>query len=207
MSGTESYVPDGWDGHLAELLPQLRRDHSDARASYERVISVVVLERQKGHASVTMAELELVATIASLDYELKTLLLRLLEAPSERAVWHKYLALVVWQVLVELPRQLGSGLQTEGKRFKDAVKGIRSDRAFMDELARIRNAVAAHLGVTDDGPGRLEWSFESIVSDVQGAPAVLTRLAVDAMTVSAAVHDLGSSLIRRHVATFPGANV
>lgn len=207
MSGTEPYLPNGWDGHVATRLPQLQQGHRDARASYERVISVVVVERQKDHTEATKAELELVAMIAALDYELKTLLLRLLEAPSERAVWHKYLALVVWQVLEELPRQLGSGLQAEGKRFKEAVTGVRSDRAFMDELTRIRNAVAAHLGVTDDGPGRLEWSFESIVSDVQGAPAVLTKLALNAITVSAAVHDLGSSLIRRHIAMFPSAHV
>lgn len=188
-------------------LPQLRQGHSDARASYERVISVVVVERQKDHTEATRAELELVAMIAALDYELKTLLLRLLEAPSERAVWHKYLALVVWQVLEELPRQLGSGLQAEGKRFKEAVRGVRGDRAFMDELTRIRNAIAAHLDVADNGPGRLEWSFESIVSDVQGAPAVLTKLALNAITVSAAVHDLGSSLIRSHIAVFPGAHI
>lgn len=201
------WASSDWDALVARQLPVIRSGHGDARASYERVVAVVVAERLKGLPDATRKELELLAMIASVDYELKTLLLRLLEAPSERVVWHKYLALVLWQVLEELPTQLGPGLQAEGKAFKSAVKEVRNDRAFTAELLRVRNEVAAHLGTAQTGPGRLEWSFDSMISEAKGEPAILSRLAIEAIKVSAAVHELGSSLIRKHAATFPGARV
>lgn len=207
MSSSESSAPDGWDEQIATQIPELQKGHRDARRSYETIIATVVIERRRHHRESTKTDLELIAIIASLDYELKTLILRLVEAPSDRAVWHKYLALLLWQVLEELPSLLGSGLQAEGKFFKDAVRGIRKDRVFMEELIRIRNGVAAHLGLAKDGPGRIEWSFDSVVSASRGEPAILTSLVIRAMEVSAAVHQLGSSLIRKHIAIFPGAKV
>ena len=114
--------------------------------------------------------------------------------------------MVLWQVLEELPSLLGSALQTEGKLFKGAVKGIRKDRVFMAELLRVRNEIAAHLGLAIDGPGRIEWALDSIVSEGQGEPALLARLVIRAIGVSAAVHQLGSSLIRKHATILPGAS-
>ncbi|MBC9944353.1 hypothetical protein ICL81_07495 [Leucobacter sp. cx-328] len=171
------------------------------------IIATVVIERRRQNRESIKTDLDLIAAIASLNYELKTLVLRLVEAPSDRAIWHKYLALVLWQVLEELPSLLGTDLQDEGKNFKNAVKGIRKDRAFMEELKQIRNGVAAHLSLTKVGPGRVEWSFDSIVNNALGEPAVLTTLVMRATEVSTAVHQLGSSLIRKHITLFPGANV
>ncbi len=136
---------------------------------------------------------------------MKTLLLRLIEASADRAVWQKYLALVMWQVLEELPKWLGAGLQAEGKAFKDAVRDVRKDQVFMDELGQIRNGVAAHLGLAADVPGSVEWSVDSIASELRGDPAVHTELVFHAIAVSGAVHQLGSSILRKYAATFPGA--
>lgn len=207
MDSESSSAFEGWDEQVTARLPELREGQFNARISHDRIIGIVVLEQRKHHVESTKVELELIATVATLDYEVKTLLLRLIEDPADRAIWHKYLALVLWQVLDELPARLGPELRLEAKSFKDALKGIKKDRAFMAELKRIRNAVAAHLDFTDDGPGRLEWSHESIMSKRRGEPAILTDLGLRAMDVSTAVHKLGSALIRRNIALFPDAKV
>lgn len=152
-------------------------------------------------------ELKLVHAVVALDYELKTLVLQLLECADDRVLWQKYLALTLWQILHELPKLFGPALRDEAKAFKNAMKSVRSDQGFMDELVRIRNGVVAHLELQDDAPGRFEWSVDSARSQRAGEPPVLTGMVTNALTISTGIRQLGSALLRKHAATFPGAKL
>ncbi len=50
-----------------------------------------------------------------------------------------------------------------------------------------------------------EWSIDSIASHSSSTPVMSTQLALHALTISEAVHALGSSLLRRYPTTFPDA--
>lgn len=152
-------------------------------------------------------ELEILAIVVALDYELKTIVLRLVESPGDRALWQKYLALTSWQIFFGLPKLLGADLKAEGKALNSAVKEIRGDEIFINELVRIRNGVVAHLSLVDDLPGRVEWSFDSILSEQAREPAVLSPLVARALTLSHAVHQLGSTLLLKHPLLFPDAKL
>lgn len=204
-TATDPGSSEWWAEQLVARLPLLRQGQNDVRFSHEVVIRTVVSELQEIRADDMKRDLRLLAAIATLDYELKTLLLRLIEDSENRLIWQKYLALVVWQALKELPRQLGQEFRVEAKTFADAVREVRKDKAFMDELALIRNSVAAHLSPPSEAPGVIEWSIDSIASHSSSTPVMNTQLAVHALTVSGAVHALGSSLLRRYPATFPDA--
>lgn len=205
MDATDTGSSEWWAEQIVARLPLLRKGQSDARFSHEVVIRTVVVELQKVHPDDVKRDLRLVAASATLDYELKTLLLRLIEDSENRLIWQKYLALVVWQALKELPRQLGQEFRVEAKTFADAVREVRKDKAFMDELALIRNSLAAHLSPPSEAPGVTEWSIDSIASHSSSTPVMSTQLALHALTISGAVHALGSSLLRRYPTTFPDA--
>lgn len=205
MTAAASGSQDWWSEQLGPRLQELREGHGHARASHERIVRIVTAKLAEATAENVEHELRVMALIATLDYELRTLILRLIEAPADRVIWHKYLALALWQVLDELPRQFGPGLKVEAKVFREAVRELRKDRAFMDELGVIRNSVAAHLSQPSESPGLVEWSIDSILSQASETHVMNTQLVVYALTAAAAVHDLGSSILRRYTEVFPGA--
>lgn len=205
MTAAASGSQDWWSEQLGPRLQELREGHRHARASHEKIVRVLTVKIAETTADSVKHELRVMALIATLVYELKTLILRLIEAPADRVIWHKYLALALWQVLDELPRQLGPGLKAEAKVFRESVRELRKDRAFMDELGVIRNSVAAHLSQPSEVPGLVEWSIDSIVSQAPETHVMNTQLVVYALIASAAVHELGSSILRRYPEVFPGA--
>lgn len=138
---------------MTKRLPALKIGQISARASWARIVSIVTAQIRNAHSNADEHELRVLAAVAALDYELKTMLLRLLEAPEDQAVWHKNVALLVWQAMNELPKRLGPNLKEQGAAFRDAVKDVRGDQAFVSELERIRNGVAAHLSLGTASPG------------------------------------------------------
>lgn len=205
VSTSSASLPPNWDAEVAARLSQIRSGHHAARHSHEVVVGRVQSALDVAASEDELRELKLVHMVVAFDYELKTLLLQLLEREDDRVLWQKYLALTLWQILHELPKLFGPTLRDEAKAFKDAVKPVRSDQDFMDELVRIRNGVVAHLELQDDAPGRFEWSVDSARSQRAGEPSVSTPMVTNAITIAGGIRQLGSALLRKHAATFPGA--
>lgn len=85
MTSANAYRPDDWDDVVAKRLPVLRLGQNNARVSWERIVSTVTAEIRTVQSGADEHELRLVAAVAALDYELKTILLRLVEASEDRA--------------------------------------------------------------------------------------------------------------------------
>ena len=99
---------------LARRLDRLRADLEHTRADYEQImvhlagLSSTVTDQTKRRA------LELFVTVVATDYELKVLLLRDLSDPTDREVWEKYLALLSWAAIEELPRESVASIARRG---------------------------------------------------------------------------------------------
>ena len=103
MIGADDVAAD----ELARRVDALRVDLERTRADYEQImvhlagLSSTVTDQEKRKA------LELLATVVATDYEVKVLLLREFSDPNDREVWEKYLALISWAVVEELPPRIG----------------------------------------------------------------------------------------------------
>ncbi|WP_120523017.1 hypothetical protein [Arthrobacter celericrescens] len=188
---------------IAEQVEHLRAELERTRRDYERImihlsqLSATVTDKSKRTA------MELMATVVATDYELKVLLLRDLEEPHDREVWEKYLALVMWATVEELPPRVGQDFGNAGKALKDSLKLLRSDQAFMKALGDIRNRVAAHRDVTN-GDHWLAQCHLSAISNKHNTRAVLqSKIVAYTGTVLDALRAFGCSLLREHPDMLP----
>lgn len=143
------------------------------------------------------------ATVVATDYELKVLLLQDLEEPRDREVWEKYLALVMWATIEELPRRVGQEFKDAGKALKESLKPIRSDQVFMKALGDIRNRVVAHREVTNGDHWLAQWHLSAISSKHNDRTALQSKIVAYSGTVLDALRALGRALLSEHPDMLP----
>jgi hypothetical protein len=192
---------------LAAQVPRLQADHVGARHSLNRLVGAIANQALGSIDSAAEHELRLLVDVAMLDFEIRTLVLRLLEAPEDRAVWEKYLVLAIWQALEEISPRIGPTLREAGREYAAAIKPVKADKEFAGEIADVRNRLVAHRSSEGPGAGHLEWATLALGSQELGLPAAATHLAQRAPLIARALHDLGSAVIRKHAALFPEAKV
>ena len=194
---------DAVSARIAEQVEHLRAELERTRRDYERImihlsqLSATVTDKSKRTA------MELMATVVATDYELKVLLLRDLEEPHDREVWEKYLAVVIWATVEELPPRVGQDFVNAGKALKDSLKPLRSDQAFMKALADIRNRVAAHRDVTSGDHWLAQWHLSAISSKLNARTVLQSKIVVHTGTVLDALRALGRALLREHPDMLP----
>ena len=194
---------DAVSARIAEQVEHLRAELERTRRDYERImihlsqLSATVTDKSKRTA------MELMATVVATDYELKVLLLRDLEEPHDREVWEKYLAVVIWATVEELPPRVGQDFVNAGKALKDSLKPLRSDQAFMKALGDIRNRVAAHRDVTNGDHWLAQWHLSAISSKLNARTVLQSKIVAHTGTVLDALRALGRALLREHPDMLP----
>ncbi|WP_234660352.1 hypothetical protein [Agromyces marinus] len=157
---------------LARRVDALRADMERTRADYEQImvhlagLSSALTDESKRRA------LELFATVVATDYELKVLLLQDLSYPTDREVWEKYMALLSWAAIDELPPKIGIEYREAGRAFKDALKPIKSDGDYMSNLTEIRNRVVAHRDLEGGDHWLAQWHLTAITNKHNGRSVV-----------------------------------
>lgn len=188
---------------IAEQTEHLRGELERTRRDYERImihlslLSATVTDGSKRTA------MELMATVVATDYELKVLLLQDLEDSHDREVWEKYLALVMWATIEELPPRVGQDFKDAGKALKESLKPIRSDQAFMKALGDIRNRVAAHRDVTNGDHWLAQWHLSAITRKHNARTVLQSKIVAHTGTVLDALRALGRALLREHPEMLP----
>lgn len=194
---------DAVSARIAEQVEHLRAELERTRRDYERImihlsqLSATVTDKSKRTA------MELMATVVATDYELKVLLLRDLEEPHDREVWEKYLAVVMWATVEELPPRVGQAYVNAGKALKDSLKPLRSDQAFMKALADIRNRVAAHRDVTNGDHWLAQWHLSAISNKHNTRTVLQSKIVAYTGTVLDALRALGRAILREHPDMLP----
>ncbi len=194
---------DAVSARIAEQVEHLRAELERTRRDYERImihlsqLSATVTDKSKRTA------MELMATVVATDYELKVLLLRDLEEPHDREVWEKYLAVVIWATVEELPPRVGQDFVNAGKALKDSLKPLRSDQAFMKALADIRNRVAAHRDVTNGDHWLAQWHLSAISNKHNTRTVLQSKIVAYTGTVLDALRALGRAILREHPDMLP----
>ena len=186
---------------VAEIVRRadaLRVELARTRSDYESIL--IHLSELSGtvNDSARRNEMEVVATVVATDYELKVLLLKVLTESEDREVWLKYLALVSWTAIEELPRRLGANLAGAGRSFKQALKPIRDDADFMRSLEEIRNKVAAHRDLTDGDHWLAQWHLSEIANKHNATTVLRSKVVLHAGTVLKALRELGEVLLSQH---------
>ena len=194
---------DAVSARTAEQVEHLRAELERTRRDYERImvhlsqLSATVTDKSKRTA------MELMATVVATDYELKVLLLRDLEEPHDREVWEKYLAVVMWATVEELPPRVGQAYVNAGKALKDSLKPLRSDQAFMKALGDIRNRVAAHRDVTNEDHWLAQWHLSAISNKHNTRTVLQSKIVAYTGTVLDALRALGRAILREHPDMLP----
>lgn len=194
---------DAVSARIAEQVEHLRAELERTRRDYERImihlsqLSATVTDKSKRTA------MELMATVVATDYELKVLLLRDLEEPHDREVWEKYLALVMWATVEELPPRVGQDFVNAGKALKDSLKPLRSDQAFMKALGDIRNRVAAHRDVANGDHWLAQWHLSAISNKHNTRTVLQSKIVAYTGTVLDALRALGRAILREHPDMLP----
>lgn len=99
---------------LARRVDALRADLEHTRADYEQIMVHLAGLSSTATDQAKRRALELFATVVATDYELKVLLLRDFSDPTDREVWEKYLALLSWAAIEELPRESVASIARRG---------------------------------------------------------------------------------------------
>lgn len=194
---------DAVSAKIAERTGQLRAELGWTRRDYEHILIHL------SHLSATVTDesrrtaMELMATVVATDYELKVLLLRELDEPLDREVWEKYLALVMWATIEELPPRVGQDFKDAGKALKESLKPIRSDQAFMKALGDIRNRVAAHRDVTNGDHWLAQWHLSAISSKHNAHTVLQSKIVTYTVTALDALRTLGRALLREYPDMLP----
>lgn len=188
---------------IAERTDELRAELGRTRRDYEHILihlsylSATVTDESKRTA------MELMATVVATDYELKLLLLQELDEPLDREVWEKYLALVMWATIEELPPRVGQDFKDAGKALKESLKPIRSDQAFLKALGDIRNRVAAHRDVTNEDHWLAQWHLSAISSKHNAHTVLQSKIVTYTVTALDALRILGRALLREYPDMLP----
>jgi hypothetical protein len=199
MRGADEMTAD----ELARRLDRLRADLEHTRADYEQImvhlagLSSTVTDQTKRRA------LELFVTVVATDYELKVLLLRDLSDPTDREVWEKYLALLSWAAIEELPPRISSEYREAGRAFKDALKPIKSDADDMTNLTEIRNRVVAHRDLEGGDHWLAQWHLAAIANKHNGRSVLQSRIVAHTGTILNALRALGTAIRDRHPDVLP----
>lgn len=183
---------------IARRVEVLRAEVELTRSDYE----LMMVHLSKLSATVTdpvkRRAMQLLATVVATDYELKVMLLRELSDPGDREVWEKYLALLSWTVIEELPPRIGRECAAAGKAFKAALKPIRTDPEFMTNLADIRNQVVAHHGIENGDHWLAQWHLSAIANKHNRKTVLRSKIVIHSETVLVALRALGRALQIQH---------
>ena len=183
---------------IARRVVVLRAEMELTRSDYESIM----VHLSKLSASVTDPEkrraMQLLATVVATAYELKVMLLRELSDPDDREVWEKYLALLSWTVIEELPPRIGQEYAAAGKAFKAALKPLRTDPEFMNNLAEIRNRVVAHHGIENGDHWLAQWHLSAISNKHNRKTVLRSKIVMHSETVLSALKALGRALQSQH---------
>ncbi|MGO2933224.1 hypothetical protein [Microbacterium sp.] len=188
---------------IAQRTSALRAELERTRADYEQimvhlsVLSATVADPMKRRA------LELFATVVATDYELKVLLLREFSDPADREVWEKYLALLLWMVIDELPTRIGGDLRSAGRAFKAALKPVKADSEFIRNLSEIRNRIVAHRDLIAGDHWLAQWHLSAIANKHNRRTVAGNKIVTHALTVLDALKVLGTALRRQYPELLP----
>lgn len=147
--------------------------------------------------------METVATVIATDYELKVILLKALTEPEDREAWLRFLALVCYIALEELPARIGADFKDAGRSFKNALKTIRDDADFVRNLATIRNKVAAHRDVLNVDHWLAQWHLSQISDRHNGTTVLRSKIVTHSGTMLGALKSLGTALSRKYSDLLP----
>ncbi|KRA37956.1 MULTISPECIES: hypothetical protein [unclassified Nocardioides] len=188
---------------IARRADELRAELVRTRADYESIL--IHLSGLSGTVkdSVERTAMEVLATVVVTDYELKALLLKTLIEPEDREIWLKYLTLVSWTAIEELPRRIGADLADAGRSFKHALKSIRDDAEFMRSLEAVRNKVVAHRDITDGDHWLAQWHLAEISNKHNGRSVLHSKIVMHAGSVLGALRGLGDALFSQHPDLLP----
>ena len=152
--------------------------------------------------------------IGQIDFDMRVLMRAMASDPVARVTNEKLLALVlresisgVFKALGDLQRtaRLQAGpfsdfidleLLTAAQRtYKDAVREVADDRAFMQTLVDIRNEVAAHMFSDDNGiESAAAWVVSRSVMPQDDDAIFASRIFTGSMVVLRALHALDAAL-------------
>lgn len=194
---------DAVAGMIASQVRGLRVDLHTAREQYERIM-VHLAERS---AFVTDGRerraMEIMATVVTMDYELKVLLLQSLDHPQDREVWEKYLALALWATVEELPSSVGKDAAEAGRAYKTALQPLRADQGFMTAMTEVRNHVAAHHHLRRGDHWLAQWHLSKIAEKHNGRTVLRSKFVSHAATALEALKVLGRGLSREYPVLSP----
>lgn len=191
------------DDEIARRVETLAADLDRARTDYEAIlIHLSRLSATETDATKRRA-METVATVIATDYELKVLLLKALAEPEDREIWLKYLALVCHAALEELPPRVGADFKDAGRSFKDALRPIRDDADFVQNLATIRNKVAAHRDVVNGDHWLAQWHLSQISDKHNGTTVLRSKIVKHSGTMLGALKALGVALLSEYPDLLP----
>lgn len=188
---------------IARRITTLSVELARARADYEQImvhlskLSATVADPVKRRA------LELFAAVVATDYELKVLLLREFSDPADREVWEKYLALLLWMVIDDLPTKIGGDLRDAGRAFKTALKPVTTDSEFIRNLSEIRNRIVAHRDLIGGDHWLAQWHLSAISNKHNGRTVADNKIVAYALAVLDALKALGTALQRQHPEILP----
>ena len=183
---------------ISRRLDLLRADVIRSRVDYEQIL--VHLSGLSGSVKdpATRKAMELVASVVAMDYELKVLLIKVLAEPEDREVWEKYVALLCWATIEELPRQIGADYRDAARDFKEALKSVRVDADFVQSLADIRNKIVAHRDLDNGDHWPAQWHLTSIANKHNGTSVLGSKIVVHSAAVLDALGVLGRALLSMH---------
>lgn len=188
---------------LARRVDALRADLERTRADYEQIMVHLAGLSSTATDQAKRRALELFATVVATDYELKVLLLRDFSDPTDREVWEKYLALLSWAAIEELPPRIGREYREAGRAFKAALKPIKSDTDYMTNLTEIRNRVVAHRDLEGGNHWLAQWHLTAIANKHNGRSVLQSRIVTHTGTILHALRVLGMAIRDRHPDLLP----
>jgi len=153
--------------------------------------------------------------ILQIDLDITTLVAALLRHPNSRLTMEKYLALVIFETESDIGK-IANGFQKSLRnpevvtatsfdgdivtaaleKFKDALKPMRDDSAFMARLGLVRNTMAGHVW---DGRGTrvnssAMWALSRPAHDASPEAVLLDEFVQHAITVRSALGRLSADL-------------
>lgn len=199
---------DDWDAHrFAEGMAK-------ARETVETTAYFIVSAKKRPDWESHRPGIELIFYMALIDYETKVLVHRLLESPSDRYVWEKYLALHLHEVLERAPIAISEAIRemtqpssaskadperykVAARQFREDLRSIRQDADFMNALGLIRNAVAAHHSdkkTTTMDPS-ITWMLTTATQRNHGGTPMSSQILEYSVKAATAVQDFAHATI------------
>lgn len=185
-----------------------------ARKAVEDTAYVIVSAKKRPDWESHRPGVELIFYLATIDYETKVLIHRMMESPDDRYVWEKYLALHLHELLERVPQAIGAAIKemrdpktaskadadlyaAAARGLRETFKPIRQDLDFMRAVETIRNGVAAHHfdKTTATMDPSIYWMLTSATTRGRGSSPLSSQIVEYSVAAARAVQDFASAVV------------